>query len=334
VRSSALPEWNPADPRPPDRPDLAPDRRLDLAARAAWLYHAKNQRQDEVARTLNLSRQTVQRLIALAASENLIRFQLVHPLAAAVELADRLSGRFGLDYAEVVPSTGHAPDDTASLAAAAAFYLETLFVSTDPVTIGIGGQRVLREAALRIAPMQRPMHRLVSLMGTLTRQGRAGHYDVIMGMAERIGAQCFPLPMPVVTGTVEEKTVLQAQTAFHACFALVQEADLLMMGIGFIGPDAPLQRDGFISDDELNDAINAGAIGELLGNCFDRQGNLLKTGYHARLTSFALPQPATRRTIIVQRGPERVAPLRAALSARLANGLITDEDTARQLLDD
>lgn len=318
----------------PNRPDLPPDRRLDLAARAAWLYHAKNQRQDEVARTLNLSRQTVQRLIALAASENLIRFQLVHPLAATIELADRLSDRFGLDYAEVVPSTGRAPDDTASLAAAAAFYLEALFVPTDPVTIGIGGQRVLREAAVRIAPMQRPMHRLVSLMGTLTRQGRSGHYDVIMGMAERIGAQCFPLPMPVVTGTVEEKTVLQAQAAFHACLTLVQEADLLMMGIGFIGPDAPLYRDGFISAEELNDVIGAGAIGELLGNCFDRHGNLLKAGYHPRLTSFALPQPARLRTIIVQRGPERVMPLRAALAAQLANGLITDEDTARQLLDD
>ena len=30
-----------------DRPITLIDRRLDLAARAAWLYHAKGQRQDE-----------------------------------------------------------------------------------------------------------------------------------------------------------------------------------------------------------------------------------------------------------------------------------------------
>jgi DNA-binding transcriptional regulator LsrR (DeoR family) len=314
-------------------PDPAPlDRRLDLAARAAWLYHAKGMRQDEVARTLNLSRQNVQRLIALAASEHLIRFQLVHPLANAIQLADRLTERFGLHHVEVVPSTGAPLEDTASVAAAAAFHLETLFQQTEPVTIGIGGQRVLREASLRIPAMHRPMHRLVSLMGSITRQGRAGHYDVIMRLSERIGAQCFPLPMPVVANTVEEKTVLQAQTAFRAGLSLVDEADLLMMGIGWIGPGAPLHRDGFITDAELEEVRNAGAVGEIMGNCFDAEGRLMRVGYAERLTSYALPVPAKRLTVITQCGEERVPALRAALRGRLANGLITDEDTAGRLL--
>ena len=315
-----------------DRPEVLTDRRLDLAARAAWLYHAKGLRQDEIARALLLSRQVVQRLIALAASERLVRFQLVHPLAAAIELADRLIERFGLECAEVVPSTHRPADDIVSIASAAAFMLENLLASTDPVTLGIGGQRVMREAALRVVPMQRPMHRLVSLMGNMTRSGRAGHYDVVMGFAERVGAQCFPLPMPVVTSTVEERTVLQAQPAFHACRQLVDEADLLLMGIGPMNETAPLHRDGFIDDEELRAALDAGAVGEMLGNCFDAAGRLLASRHHERLTSFPLPSPARRRTVIVQCGAERVAALRAAFAGRLANGLITDEDTAGLLL--
>src|SRR5206468_9801290 len=88
----------------PDRPDPPSDRKLDLAARAAWLYHAKGRRQDQIAADLNLSRQVVQRLIALAASENLIRFQLIHPLAECIELAERVRERFDLVYCEVAPS--------------------------------------------------------------------------------------------------------------------------------------------------------------------------------------------------------------------------------------
>ena len=137
------------------------------------MYHVKGRRQDEVAAALGLSRQVVQRLIALAASERLIRFQLVHPLAAAIELTDRLTDRFHLEYCEVVPAAGRRADDVTSIATAAAFCLENLLQRTEPITIGIGGQRVIREAVLRVAPMQRPMHRLVSLMGNLTRQGRA-----------------------------------------------------------------------------------------------------------------------------------------------------------------
>ena len=316
-----------------DRPELLTDRRRDLAARAAWLYHAKGLRQDEIARALALSRQMVQRLIALAATERLIRFQLVHPLAAAIELADRLTGRFALDYCEIVPSTDDDAGNVASIASAAAFLLEGLLDSTDPVTVGIGGRRVIREAALRVAPTSRPMHRLVSLMGNMTRGGRAGHYDVIMGFAERVGAQCFPLPVPVVTGTVEERRVLQAQPAFLACRTLVAEAALLMTGIGPVHDTAPLLLDGFITPEELASAQRAGAVGDILGNCFDGAGKLVDCLHHDRLTSFP-PEPRPgQRAVIVQCGAERVPALHAALTGRLANGLITDENTARALLD-
>ena len=315
------------------RLEVLTDRRLDLAARAAWLYHAKGKRQDEIAAVLNLSRQAVQRLIAFAAAEHLIRFQLVHPLAEAIELADRLRDHLRIDHCEVVPSTGHRADNVASIATAAAFHLENLLQQAEPITIGIGGQRVIRDAVQRVSPMQRPMHRLVSLMGNMTRQGRASHYDVIMSLAERVGAQCFPLPMPVVTSSVQEKTVLQAQTAFHACLALVEEASLLMMGIGYMNRTAPLHRDDFITDGELDVALEAGAVGELLGNCFDGSGHVLDIGHHERLTSFSLPSPAQRKTLIVQCGAERVTALRAAFKGRLANGLITDEETARHLLE-
>lgn len=308
------------------------DRRLDLAARAAWLYHAKNRRQDEIARTLNLSRQVVQRLIALAASEKLLRFELVHPLAAAVELGERLRERFGLDSVEVVPNSGRPEDDVSSVAAAAAVLLEGLLASEAPVVVGVGGQRVVRDAASRVRPMQRPQHRLVSLMGNLTRGGRAGHYDVVMGLAERVGAQCFPLPTPVVAGTVEEGDVLRGQTAFRACLALAAEADLLLMGIGPMNEAAPLARDGFITATELREALAAGAVGELLGHCFDAGGGVLAGGYLDRLTSYPLPSPAHRRTVIAQCGAERVPALRAAFAGRLADGLITDEDTAERLL--
>ena len=114
--------------------------------------------------------------------------------------------------------------------------------------------------------MVRPMHQLVPLMSNMTRSGRAGHCDVIMGFAERVGAQCFPMPMPVVTSTVEGRRVLQAQSAFLACRALVAEADLLMTGIGPMREAAPLLIDGFITEEELKAALDAGAVGDILGN--------------------------------------------------------------------
>ncbi len=316
-----------------DRPEPPNDRKLELAARAAWLYHAKGRRQDEIATKLNLSRQVVQRLIAIGTHEKLIRCQLIHPLSGCIELAERLSERFDLVFCDVAPGEPGVDEDIATVATAAAFYLENLLSQKAPLTIGIGNGQALRETTLRISPMSRPQHKCVSLMGNLTRSWRASHYDVVMRLAERVGAQCYPLPLPVVTSTVAERDVLQAQPAYTAFLSLIDEASVLMMGIGFMGWQAPMHVDGFITDVELAQAMEAGAIGELLGRGVDGSGKLLSGGYQDRLTSFELKAPARRPTVIVQSGSIRVPAIKAALDSRLANALITDENTARGLLD-
>ena len=43
---------------------IAYDRRLDLAARAGWLYYVAGHRQEKIAEQLGVSRQTAQRLVA------------------------------------------------------------------------------------------------------------------------------------------------------------------------------------------------------------------------------------------------------------------------------
>ena len=80
------------------------DRKLDLAARAAWLYYAAGKRQDEIAEQLNVSRQAVQRLVALAVSEKLIKFRLDHPIAECMALARGAARAYGLAYCSVQPS--------------------------------------------------------------------------------------------------------------------------------------------------------------------------------------------------------------------------------------
>ena len=169
-------------------------------------------------------------------------------------------------------------------------------------------------------------------MGTLTRHGRASHYDVVTRLAERIGAQSYPLPMPIVTDTVEDREVLQAQLGYKNLQRLIEDANILVMGIGYMGWQAPIHLDGFITDMELAQAMEGGAVGELLGSGIRADGRPLDGGYHLRLTSFALKPGDKRPTMIVSSGRQRVDAIRAALKGKLANRLVTDENTARGIL--
>ena len=78
--------------------------RLDEAARAGWLYFIAGHTQDEIAKMLQVSRASAQRLVSLCLAERLITFRLEHPITACMELAARLRDLFQLSHCEVVPT--------------------------------------------------------------------------------------------------------------------------------------------------------------------------------------------------------------------------------------
>lgn len=313
-------------------PDLQA-RKLDLAARAAWLYYIAGRTQDEIAAQLQVSRPAAQRLVALAVAERLIKVRLDHPIAACMELAGELAERHRLEFVDVVPSDAAAPANLTGLAARAAERLERYLAAKAPVVIALGTGRTLRAMVDQVATLERPQHKIVSLVGNMSRDGSASPYEVVMRLAERTGSQRFPMPTPVVADSVEEREILQAQRAFRVVKELARQARFTMVGIGAIAWQAPLHRDGFIDDAELAELIACGAVGEVIGWAFDTEGRLIEGSVNARVGSLPLEQPARRLVAAVAQGPDKVVPIRAALHGRLISGLITDETTAHAILE-
>ena len=317
----------------PAAADRPVDQRRDDAARAAWLYFIGGRTQDEIAAQLDLSRQAVQRLVALAVSEKLIKFRLDHPIAACTELSAALVERYGLDFCDVTPSDTAAPGTAAGVAVAAAVRLQRLLASKAPLVICVGTGRTLRAAVEELDSLDRPQHKVVSLVGAMAAGGQASPYDVVMRLGDKVGAQRYPMPAPVLTETVADREALQGQRAFAVLRDLRDQARASFVGISEIGWQAPIHRDGFMTDADVSSLIEAGAVGEITGWAFDANGRPLVNPVNDRVASLPLEVPPNRLTVVVGAGAQKVLPLRAALEGRLASALITDEATAAALLD-
>src|SRR5918912_3148237 len=111
--------------------------RLDDAARAGWLYFIAGHTQDEIARMLQVSRASAQRLVSLCLAERLITFRLEHPIAACMELAAQLKQRFDLVHCEVVPADPAAPQAPAGIAERCANLLDSTLRSETPVIVAL-----------------------------------------------------------------------------------------------------------------------------------------------------------------------------------------------------
>ncbi|HSV19339.1 MAG TPA: sugar-binding domain-containing protein [Casimicrobiaceae bacterium] len=309
-----------------------PNGRLDEAARAGWLYYIAGKTQDDIARILNVSRPTAQRLVSLCRAEGLISFRVNHPINECMSLASALRERHGLGHCDVVPTDGSDATSFVGVAEAASIALERMLRSTEPLVLGLGTGRAMRATVARVAPLSRPLHRLVSLVGTISPDGSASRFNAPEALAELTGAQHFPMPLPMHATTPAQREQLLALDPVRRVFAMAQSADAWFSGLSQFDQDAPLYRDGFISRDDLLELVRLGAVGENLGWAFDAEGRILQEGLNLRVTS-ARPSPGTKQPrICVAHGPAKLPALHAALAGRIINGLVTDEDTARALL--
>lgn len=305
----------------------------DDAARAGWLYYVGGLTQDQIARELGVSRQRAQRLVSRAMADGLIHVRLEHRIAACLDLESRLTRRFGLTRCRVAPSPGQGGDAIASIAPTAAAELERFLRMPEPLVIALGTGRALRGMVDAMEGLEAEQHRLVSMIGNIAPDGSASFFDVIMRIADKVRAPHYPMPVPVVSETAEERAAFHALAPVRRVVDLARAADVIFVGVGQMGPNAPLVADGFVSQAEMAEMESRGAVGEIAGWIFDSQGQYLDVGTNERVGGVRVPAERSNPVIGVAAGPAKVAAITAALRSRILNGLITDESTARAILD-
>ena len=306
----------------------------DEAARAGWLYYVGGMTQDQIARELGVSRQRAQRLVSRAVAEGLIHVRLNHRIGSCLDLEQALTDRFNLSRCRVAPGLGANGDDgVRAIASTAAAELERVLRMEEPAVVAVGTGRALRGMVDAMEDgIVAEQHRLVSLIGNIAPDGSASFFDVVMRLADKVHAPHYPMPVPVISPTPEENAAFHALPPVKKVVDLARKADVVFVGVGQMSNDAPLLKDGFVSRDELDEMQAAGAVGEVAGWVFDAQGRYLDLGTNRRTGGVRVEPGLDRPSIGIAAGATKVSAIRGALTARIVNGLVTDEPTARALL--
>ena len=308
--------------------------KLDLAARAAWMYYVAGMTQHQIAEKLNVSRPVAQRLVAFAIEHGLVKVRVDHKISACQELADALCTRFGLSSCEVVPSDADDPEVLMrKLAVAGAGVAEPYLAREAPTVIAVGTGKTLRATGDELSEIDRPQHRLLSLVGTVALDGSSNPHDVAKRMAEKTGGKHFLLPAPLYADDAADREQWCNHRLYRVVEALSQQADVSFVGIDTLGPGCALLDVGFLTEDEVSALVEMGAVGEILGRPIDAEGQEVQSDLRERITTFSLPRPATRPVIAIAGGAKKAAGVLAALRGGWLTGLVTDEHCARHALE-
>lgn len=297
-----------------------------VQVRAAWLYFMEGLTQAEIAGKLKMTRLRVNRLLVEARSSGLVNIAINSRLESCVRLERALVEAFGLREAVVVPT----PDDPAQvpvqIGRAAGEFVSRIVEERPSGVFGVGWGGTLRETIRHVRPGQFRDLTVTSMMGGLTYGIEINTFETASRFARLWQADCHYLAAPIYAGTPQSRDTILAQDVFEAAFARIRATDVAILSAGDLSERSLLVRYGLPRDVEVAELERQGAVGDMLGQFIDADGQPLDHPINRR--AIALSLDGLRRiptTILASGGTNKAAVIAAALRARLANVLITDE---------
>jgi len=303
-----------------------------MAVRAAWLHYAGGHTQTEVARKLGLSSLKAHRLITKANNEGLVKVYIDGNVGECVALESALSDAYGLSYCEVVPDLDQPELPLRALGISGAQYLRRLLEGTEHKSIGVGHGRTLASCVNFLPNMHRPEKQIVSLLGGFSKSFAANPHDVIHLLAQRTAASAYVMPVPFFANTKKDKRVILKQFGMIEVIQLARDTSIKIAGIGSVDIKSSIIANGMLEKKEIRAVHKAGARGEFLGHFFNAKGQLVNTELSERTMGLSVAELEQADMVAVAGGESKAVAMRSILRSGLLDGLITDERTARRLV--
>jgi DNA-binding transcriptional regulator LsrR (DeoR family) len=313
-------------------PALPVDEEAALAARAAWLHFAGGKTQGEVAEILGVQSTKAHRLIAKARAEGLIRVFVEGPIAGCIALEEQMKLQFNLKHCEVVPNIDEGALPLRTLATAGARYLRNIIENETYNLIGMGHGRTLAAAVEMMPSVDAGKTKFVSLLGGLTRRFAASPFDVIHRLAERTSAESYVMPVPFFANTAKDRAVLESQYGVSDVIEMARNADIYIVGIGEVDRKSFIASGGMVDEGDVDSVVNSGACAEILGHFFLADGTHMPHPLSDRAMAPRMSDLRSHKIVALVGGTSKIQAARAILASGLLHGLITDEATARRLV--
>ncbi|MCI7437927.1 MAG: sugar-binding transcriptional regulator, partial [Coriobacteriaceae bacterium] len=143
------------------------------------------------------------------------------------------------------------------------------------------------------------------------------------------------LPCPILLSTKELRDAMVREPSITSIAKMVGLASMSVVGIGGISDNATIQKNGMLTKSDFELLRMRGSVGDILCHFIDVDGNPLDTDIESRIVSTSLSALERMSNVVAAAGgDEKVRAIRAVLRHGYVNALITDERTARKVIEE
>ncbi len=298
-----------------------------LMSEAATLYYEKKHTQQEIAELMNLSRQTVSKLLNDAIKENIVEIKIHNPKNDCIQLEQQICKKFGIDRCVItgVTSKNDVIRKTMTVKAAVEYLLPLL--QKGGLKIAMSWGRMIQELIASMPEMSTVGNTVFPLFGATDNQSSYfSSNELARGMADKISANIKYAWFPYMAESSEERELIKTLSYYKKTQELWDTADIAIMGVG---NTEILEVFGRAFGYKEKHAV---AVGDIGTHFFAENGEIIDL-YENTLCASAKNLANVKQTIVIASGNDKVKAIKGALNTKLVNVLVTDEYTAKQILE-
>ena len=307
-----------------------------LIAKTASLYYIKNLNQKQISNVLHVSQATVSRLLDKAIKNKIVKVSVKSISGSFTNLEEEMCSKFNLTDCVISKSSSKNNQLLHNyLGEAAAFHLETIINNKDIIGISSWSETLLN-AINAMHPLKNLIDiKVVQTLGGIGDSSATEHaVHLLSRFTELINAEKFYLP---ISGIVSKNFNFSALNDKHIeiVLSLFNHISLALVGVGSIDVFSPLikKSGNILPKEEMNRLINKGAVGDIGLQFFDISGKKISISEKYKVIGMTLEQlKKANNVIVVAGGIHKVKAIIGALNTSVINTLITDPNTAKEII--
>lgn len=311
-----------------------PQDRANLLADVAEMYYLKQKNQAEIAKLIGVTRSMVSRMLTEAREDGIVEIRVRRPLVLDPELGAALMEHFGLKDTSVVILDNPSQRLLSALGNAGVQMLKRYLSPNKILGIAWGTSISATVNAFEASEMM-PV-KVVQLVGEMgARNMEYDGHGLVSRLSEKIGGEGYYLNAPFSCQNAEIAKSLLETKSIKETINLGKKADVALVGVGTTSPEySSFYLAGYVTLQELNSLRSEGAIGDVCGLQYDRNGQPVCEDFcERRVTIRRNDLLSIPIRLGVAGGEGKVETILGALRGKYINVLVIDNMTARKVLD-
>jgi DNA-binding transcriptional regulator LsrR (DeoR family) len=302
-------------------------------ARIAVMHYKNGMSQQEIADKLGLSKMTVSRMLQKAKELDIVRTSIKLPFTLHQDIADELRKKYGLKKAIVIKMVDEETVSAPELIGRV-YAIHLGIGIPDDFVLGVGVGNTIGQIVQNLVPMKTNNLHIVQLMGGLSDVTFENPFTIVQETCRKLNAKGTYFTSFATVDNKELRDSLVYNTSMgQQIMEMWKICNKALFGIGAI-EKGTLLSPKLVEPGEIERIKREGAIGDILGHCYNEKGEFVQTDLEDRLVSIPVSMlRAIDERVAVAGGEFKVRAIRGALRSGIVTDLVTDEKTASLLLE-